>query len=363
MVSYSKTILLHIFILSIIAIGLFDPVDLPGKDRRRIVSNKSNTIGTIKTVEDLGSFTRMEIDDLLLRASMNFPDPNKRLLYILRHLIGTPFQYEEKGKIKPDRNQMLVKLSAFDCITLIYYLSALNFSESYDAFVLNLARIRYKNPIKLGIHTDHDRGNLFDYGYNALIINGVETLGFFYNFSDELISHYDLKPYNEERVLKRVKVETSVGTHFARPKYAPDGIRQKVSMNFIYPDDIDIIKKNLRSGDIVLFGKRLRTKKELAKGQTEVLIGHCGVIVKGKDLPGDMFTQVQVKLDRSEVYFIHASRYNNRNGKKTGVDYAGYYHKKIPKGYTQYDSRIPRTLKNYVKGIGFAGIAVLRPVD
>jgi len=329
--------------------------------KKTLSQGDSNLYNNLKILLISGFWTKSAVNNLLAKAHNHYKDPNERMTNILKRFMKTPFAYEEKTGYKIKRNEILVNLASFDCITLIYYMSALNISHNFKEFVLNVGRIRYKNFESQEIDSHHDKGNLFDFAYNALIINGTKNRNFYRNITNELIRNNNLKAKNETRILQRKKAETSVGKHITRPKYAEDGKSQKVSMKFIDPQDIDKIWRDVKSGDIVLFGKRLRTKEEILRGEVDILVGHCGLIVKAKDLPETIKTLNGIDNNSKEVYFVHASENNNRNGKKSGLDFAGQYYEIIPDGFHQYDSRYPRTLKNYVLGTGFSGVVILRP--
>ncbi len=313
------------------------------------------TSNELKVRLDLGEWPVSRVNALLKEAS-KLEDPNERMTFIMLSFRGTPFVYESESTVQPERDEILVKLSSFDCITFIYYMTALHQSKNFDEFVRNLAAIRYRDVESLGIDSDHYSGNIYDYTENALIENALVERGMFEDMTDQILGQVGVNPYISERTLATTKTEARVGGHMVRPKNASNSLSQDFTMNFIPAESVEQAESLIKTGDVIVFAKEKRTKEELEQGHIELGIGHGAIAVKGSDLPQDLREKNNIPSDSSRIYFVHSSLTNAVNDTLTGIDFAG-----TRLGPQNYDSAQPRLLTDYCQWSKFKGIAILRP--
>jgi hypothetical protein len=322
-------------------------------------STKPPEIFNLKTKLELGQWNQEKITQLL-GAAQEIKDPGKRMKFLMDEFRGSRFEYEGQSPIQPNPDELLVKLSGFDCATLTYSMLALHRSKTFDEFTINLAKIRYKNPEGLGINTNHKDGNIFDFTYNSLIQNATNERKILTNETTEILEDPLIKAHKiSNRVLTIKQTEPAIGPQTVSPKYSSSGT-QIESFDFIDPHSVQNAEKYIKTGDIILFARRERTDKELSNGSIDTIVGHIAFAVRGSDLPANLKIKNNIPEDSKRIYFIHASKNNEINTpsakNKTGVDYAG-----IEIDTHNYDSSQPRLLSDYSIYSGFKGIAVLRP--
>lgn len=320
-----------------------------------VEAGEVETSNEMKVRLDLGEWPVSRVNALLKEAS-KLEDPNERMAFIMLSFRGTPFVYESESTVQPERGEILVKLSSFDCITFIYYMTALHQSKNFDEFVHNLAAIRYRDVEALGIDSDHYLGNIYDYTENALIENAMVERGMFEDMTDQILDQVGVNPYISERTLATTNTEARVGGHMVRPKNASNSLSQDFTMDFIPAESVEQAESLIKTGDVIVFAKEKRTKEELKQGHIELGIGHGAIAIKGSDLPQDLREKNNIPPDSSRIYFVHSSLTNAVNGTLTGIDFAG-----TRLGPQNYDSAQPRLLTDYCQWSKFKGVAILRP--
>lgn len=294
---------------------------------------------------DLGNWEEAKINQMLADAQ-KFKHPNERMKYIALQFIDTAFSYESLTDIPPV-GSLRVRLSAFDCITFGHYMLALTLSKTFDEFITNLVKIRFKDPEILGINCNPVEGNILDFTYNIYLINAVNR-GMVKNCTNEILARKGLDPGKITRVLKPLHRMSDLGGGLVVPKY---GI-QKIVVNYIPTGDIDNVKKNIKTGDMILF------VRPFISNRPETIFGHGAIAIKGKDLPGRLRKNIGIPDDDDNIFFMHATKSKNTEGKSIGVNIAG---KETYMDSLIYDSTKPRLLSHYCRGVGWRGVVILRP--
>lgn len=301
-----------------------------------------NTIGDSRLC--LGSWTINSLDRML-RSAAHIEDPGRRLLYITQKFIGSNFYFESLLPM-PEPGTMNVRLDAFDCITFCHYMLALSRSTDCASFVDCLARLRYKDPEKMGLDSDPLEGNILDFTYNVYLVNAAAR-GFVKNITGEIAASASVETGRFTTHLGPVARQQEMGGGLVVPKYG----NREVSVDFIRCGDIQRVAHLIRSGDMVLFVMPEKSDRP------KTVFPHGAIIVKGGDLPRDLRNMNGIQPDDGELYFIHATRSRDSYGKPIGVNVAGqetYLDSLI------YDSTKPRPLAHYCNGVGWRGIVVLR---
>ncbi|UCH96787.1 MAG: DUF1460 domain-containing protein, partial [Candidatus Aminicenantes bacterium] len=295
---------------------------------------------------DLGNWREEKINQMLADAR-KLKSPHERMKYIAMQFIDTAFSYESLTDITP-AGTLRVRLSAFDCITFGHYMLALTLSKNFDEFITNLVKIRFKDPEILGINCHPIEGNILDFTYNVYLVNAVNR-GMVKNCTDEILARKGLKPGTITLVLKPLHRTSDLGGGLVVPKY---GI-QEVSVNYIPTEDIDKVAADIRTGYMILFVMPFKSDRPKA------IFGHGAIAIKGKDLPGTLRKNIGIP-DDDNIFFIHATKSRNTEGKAIGVNIAGqetYLDSLI------YDSTKPRLLSHYCRGVGWRGVVILRPLS
>jgi len=306
---------------------------------------KNQLITKEHCVMDLGNWTEAKINQMLVQAR-KFKHPYQRMKYISLQFIDTPFDYESLTGIPPE-GKINVRLSAFDCITFGHYMLALTISKNFDEFITNLVKIRFKDPEILGVNCEPIKGNIFDFTYNIYLVNAVNR-GMVKNCTHKILTRKGLAPGKITRVLRPLERMFDLGGGLVIPKY---GI-QKVTVDYIPTKDIDKVAKYIKTGDMILF------VMPLISNRPKNIFGHGAIAIKGKDLPGGLRKNREIPDDRHNIYFIHATKSKNTEGRSIGVNIAGretYLDSLI------YDSNKPRLLDHYCRGVGWRGVVILRP--
>lgn len=298
-------------------------------------------------IMDLGNWREEKINQMLADAR-KFKYPHERMKYIVMQFIDTPFSYESLIAIPPE-GSLRVRLSAFDCITFGHYILALTLSKNFNEFIANLVKIRFKDPEILGINCNPIEGNIFDFTYNVYLVNAVNR-GMVKNCTDEILARKGLEPGTITQVLRPLHRKSDLGGDLVVPKY---GI-QKVSVNYIPTEYIDKAAADIRTGYMILFVMPFLSNRPKA------IFGHGAIAIKGKDLPGELRKNIGIPDDDNNIYFMHATKSKNTEGKPIGVNIAGqetYLDSLI------YDSNRPRLLSHYCRGVGWRGVVILRPLS
>lgn len=261
---------------------------------------------------ELGKWTVEKINEML-RKAQQIKDPNERICYIIEQFKpNAGFVYDSQLPIL-EKGKLRIRLSDFDCITFIYYMLAMNQARDFNEFADNYKKLRYKNPEELGVDNDPENGNIYDFTYESLYENAAER-GFVSNVTKEAANGHlttvstTLKPVIRDSTHDKKKQLVSPKVHNG----------EKVSAQVISVDDYKKMDKSkVRTGDIITF---------TGGGNKKVIFTHNAFAI----------------VKNGEIYMTHASKY-------------------CPKpGICSMESEDYR-LDNYMRRIGFAGFAILRP--
>jgi hypothetical protein len=98
---------------------------------------------SVKEQMDLGRWDKAGLDRML-SAVGGMSEAGERVDYFSRQFLGIP--YEEKtlvGSLE-EPEELVIRLGAVDCFTLIDYVEAMRLSGSFDSFIGELRRVRYR---------------------------------------------------------------------------------------------------------------------------------------------------------------------------------------------------------------------------
>lgn len=90
----------------------------------------------------LGKWSIEKIDSFL-KKSAKLRDPEKRISFICKHFLNTPYKRTLIGGIDK-KESFVIDLTGMDCFTFIDYVEAMRLSGSFNEFKENLKIIRYK---------------------------------------------------------------------------------------------------------------------------------------------------------------------------------------------------------------------------
>lgn len=296
---------------------------------------------------DMGHWTSDSFQSMLHRAQA-IADPGKRIVFLVKQFLGTEFGFESLLAIPP-KGKLRVRLSAFDCITFGHYILAMKDAGHFDVFIDNLAKLRYRDPETQGLDSDPEKGNIFDFTYNILLVNAVKR-GILKNISADIIAENRLIPGLLTRTLKPLMRPEHIGGGKVTPKYADT----THTIKYIESADVPRIAHSVQSGDMILFVQKQRP------GRPENFFGHGAFIVKPHDLPPGLKTFNKIADNDSRLYFIHSSMSKGTDLKPLGVCFGShetYFNSLI------YDTKKLRPLSHYCNGVGWPGIVVLRPLN
>jgi hypothetical protein len=296
---------------------------------------------------ELGEWSKSKVDQLL-REAQRILDPNRRMKYIMFQFIETQFQFESQLEI-PGENTLMVRFKTFDCITFFYYMLVLNVSVDFEQFVNNLARLRYKDPEKLGIHSDPLKGNILDFTYNVLLVNAARR-GFLRNITGEISGELDIETEQLNREITKLWRKDDWGGGWVYPKYGC----QSINIQYIKPENIEKAAPSIKTGDMILFVLPLHFDRP------KTIFGHGAMALKGKDLPRALKIQNGISENNESLYFLHSTRSLDTDGNTIGVNIGG---EKVFPDLLIYDSQKPRLLMDYCIGVGWLGVVVLRPLS
>lgn len=335
-----NTVILLLIIFSAFLYGKGEMKQKHDRKKHQLVTKK-------QCLMDIGYWTEEKINQMLARAR-KIKRPHERMKYIAFQFIDTPFDYESLTDV-PLEGSVRVRLSAFDCITFGHYMLALTISKNLDGFITNLVKIRFKDPETLGINCDPIKGNILDFTYNIYLVNAVNR-GMVKNCTDKILARNRLAPGTITRVIRPLERMSNLGGGLVVPKY---GIQQ-VTVNYIPTESIDRTARYIKTGDMILF------VMPLVSNRPKNIFGHGAIAIKGRDLPRQLRKNIGIPDKDINIYFIHATRSRNTEGKSMGVNIAGqetYLDSLI------YDPDKPRLLSHYCRGVGWRGVVILRPLS
>ncbi|NIM15015.1 MAG: DUF1460 domain-containing protein [Candidatus Aminicenantes bacterium] len=292
---------------------------------------------------DFGAKWSLEEIDNMLEEAQKITDPGQRMRFITYRFMGTAFEIESLSEIL-SRGILRVRFRAFDCITFVHYMVALNRSKNFDDFINNLVKLRYKDPETHGIDNCPASGNILDFTAEIYLVNAVKRR-FLENITGKILKENGRNPGILNRTIKPLERGEKFGGGLVVPKY--ESTTYKVP--YILPKDIEAVKHSLRTGDLILFIQAAKPSRPPS------IFGHGGFVIKGKDLPGDLRKKNNIPADDKNIYFIHSSISRSITYSRLGVCIAC---KEVMPGF--YYPEEPRLLTNYLKGVGFPGVVVLR---
>ena len=137
--------------------------------------NKFIGLSEFKLYIDLGRWTEVELNKLILEASL-IKDSGERIKFLSDFFIG--LEYKESTLIGDNNTSevLVVNLSGVDCFTFIDYIEAMRLSDSFGGFLKNLRHVRYRNSI---VSYEDRRHFLTDWGdYRPATVSDVtEQIG------------------------------------------------------------------------------------------------------------------------------------------------------------------------------------------
>ncbi|MCX7966222.1 MAG: DUF1460 domain-containing protein [Syntrophorhabdaceae bacterium] len=95
---------------------------------------------------NLGKWTEKGIDEILKNAK-KINDPGERVSFISGFFLKTAYIESTLIGSSATEEELVVNLSGVDCFTFIDYVEAMRLSESYEDFLKNLTRLRYRDAI------------------------------------------------------------------------------------------------------------------------------------------------------------------------------------------------------------------------
>lgn len=306
---------------------------------------------------ELGTWSPEAVDRLLRDAHRQSADPGARLAWIARRLQGTPFEFESKLPI-PGRGQMRFRIADLDCATFVYAVLAMADARGVVDASRRLRAIRYLHDRI--IDSDPEHGTIFDFTYEALIVNAVAR-GLVRDVTEEIGG----PDGTEEITGELAPLARDAGFDPERRRATAKLDDRTVRARCLRADRLDRLDTPwLRHGDLVLL------RKDSAKAPP-ILVHHM----------------VVAWVDRGPARFLHATRsfawrpdagpeapaehtgrfYGDRRREQLGVAF-GARHAGDEVAFTQdglpfhgYLQDQPRALADYAR-TNFAGAFVLRPL-
>jgi hypothetical protein len=90
-----------------------------------------------------GRWTEKELEGLL-RESSKIAEAGARIGFLSRKFLGTEYKESTLSGSPEVTEELVVNLGAVDCFTFIDYIEAMRRSRSFDGFVENLKKVRYR---------------------------------------------------------------------------------------------------------------------------------------------------------------------------------------------------------------------------
>lgn len=101
-----------------------------------------NTIFFVEVI--LGKWTIDHIEQMLKKAFL-FNNPGEKVGFISGFFLNTEYRESTLIGSIDTKEELVINLSNVDCFTFIDYVEAMRLSKSYNEFIENLIRIRYKD--------------------------------------------------------------------------------------------------------------------------------------------------------------------------------------------------------------------------
>lgn len=201
-------------------------------------------------VISLGRWRHDSLDEIMSEAS-KIPDPGLRIGFISGFFIGTPYGDNTLKGAADKEEELVVNLKAVDCFTFIDYVEAMRLSSSFDSFLINLKRIRYRQANVEFTHRNHF---FTDWAlYNSDLVEDIT----------EQIAR------DRARTVEKVLNQKDDGSFFV-----PGIGTKKRILIFIYPQDVDRrITEQLKTGDYV----------GLYSNKPGLDVSHVGIAIRDGD--------------------------------------------------------------------------------
>jgi hypothetical protein len=107
-----------------------------------------------REIINTGKWTFHELDARIAQAS-KIKDTPERIDFISRQFLGVPYQEKTLVGDAQTPELLTINLAGVDCFTLLDYVEAMRWSQSFDAFKENLIKIRYQSGIVDYQHRNH----------------------------------------------------------------------------------------------------------------------------------------------------------------------------------------------------------------
>lgn len=240
--------------------------------------------GDIKLQLELGRWNVEQINQLLVRAQTEYPDPNARFSFLLEQFLRSPFAYEAQSSIPP-AGTMRLRLQSFGCTGLVISLLALTNARSFEEFAHSVRQIRYWQTETRGVDSDPVRGNILDFAEEVFLLN-ARTRGFLTDVTAEVAGKTPLSTFRSRNIARYRSKDEDRRRHRISPKVSLDKIvslRMLSSRAFSRMD-----RSRIKSGDILLFSH----VKPGPRVSRKVMFGHMGIAINRG----------------GEIYMIHATR-------------------------------------------------------
>lgn len=323
--------------------------------------------GDIKLQLELGRWNVEQINQLLLRAQTEYPDPNARFSFLLEQFLRSPFAYEAQSSIPP-AGTMRLRLQSFGCTGLVISLLALNNASSFEEYAHSVRQIRYWQTETRGVDSDPVRGNILDFAEEVFLRN-ARARGFLTDVTAEVAGKTPLSTFRSRNVSRHRSKDEDRGRHRISPKVSADKVVRLRMLSRGAFSRMD--RSRIKSGDILLFSH----VKPGARVSRKVMFGHMGIAINRG----------------GEIYMIHATRdflwrpkhkageesiasgvyLNDPRREQIGVGLATDKIKD-PRGRRIKIKGIPyfghapnrlRSVRNYLAGTFTQGVTVLRPTN
>ena len=242
-------------------------------------------LSEFKVYIDLGRWTEVELDKLILEASL-IKDSGQRIKFLSDFFIG--LEYKESTLIGDSSaaEVFVVNFSGVDCFTFVDYIEAMRLSDSFGGFLNSLRQVRYRNSIVSYEYRKHFLTDWAEYG-PVTVTDVTEQIG----------------GGKVKSILKMINLKED-GT----PLLPGIGSYQR-KINYIPPENINgTVVGKLKTGDYA----------GIYSAMSGLDVSHVGIIIK----------------DGNKVSFRHASS-DRRFRKVIDQDFQAVYLRKARADHTE----------------------------
>ncbi|MFK7824927.1 MAG: N-acetylmuramoyl-L-alanine amidase-like domain-containing protein [Oligoflexales bacterium] len=220
---------------------------------------------------DLGRWNHSTLENLMEHCQVNKKTANERIAFWMEELISIPFAFESQ-RMWPEKGHIRVDLETMDCMTLVYYVLALSRSRDINEFLSQICSFRYHGDGL--IDSDPEKGNIFNFASEAFLKNAISRK-IFIDLTSDLVPKKYLGIFSANlKKIRRAKL-IDINQNFISP------ITQgRVRSEFIVKDGFPyVFKDKIKSGDLILFGKKNKNDDE----ELPMLIAHLGFVYRPHD--------------------------------------------------------------------------------